>query len=125
MMQFLMSRLQASAVSWSSFSACRNSRGLPKETARVNRCTCSIRSSCFSMAFLLDGVENIHSRHGRPPDKVVPEPEWPERARIQHVRMYKEPWNVSPNVTEARGEYGVPPCQNAFGVRSRQIPRRT
>jgi hypothetical protein len=37
MMQFLMSRLQASAISWSSFSACRNSRGLPTETARVNR----------------------------------------------------------------------------------------
>src|ERR1700731_1055706 len=34
MMQFLMSRLQASAISWSSFSACRNSRGLPTETAR-------------------------------------------------------------------------------------------
>ena len=49
--------------------------------------------------FLLDGVENIHSRHGRPPDKVVPEPEWPERARIQHVRIYKEPWYVSPKVT--------------------------
>jgi hypothetical protein len=29
-----MSRLQASAISWSSFSACRNSRGLPTETAR-------------------------------------------------------------------------------------------
>jgi len=28
--------------------------------------------------FLLDGVENIHSRHGRPPDKVVPEQEWSE-----------------------------------------------
>jgi hypothetical protein len=39
MMQFLMSRLQASAISWSSFSACRNSRGLPTETARVKRCT--------------------------------------------------------------------------------------
>src|SRR5215469_11585643 len=51
--------------------------------------------------FLLDGVENIHSRHGGPPDKVVPEPEWPERARIQHVRVYKEPWHVSPNVTGA------------------------
>ena len=51
MMQFLMSRLQASAISWSSFSACRNSRGLPTETARVKRCTCSIRSS-----LLLDGL---------------------------------------------------------------------
>src|ERR1700680_1704077 len=39
MMQFLMSRVQASAISWSSFSACRNSRGLPTETARVKRCT--------------------------------------------------------------------------------------
>src|SRR6266576_975301 len=47
MMQFLMSRLQASAISWSSFSACRNSRGLPTETARVKRCTCSIRSICL------------------------------------------------------------------------------
>jgi len=28
--------------------------------------------------FLLDGVENVHSRHGRPPGKVVPEPEWSE-----------------------------------------------
>src|ERR1700739_2138064 len=37
MMQFLMSRLQASAISWSSFSACINSRGLPTETTRVNR----------------------------------------------------------------------------------------
>jgi hypothetical protein len=34
-MQFLMSRLHASAISCSSFSACRNSRGLPTETARV------------------------------------------------------------------------------------------
>jgi hypothetical protein len=32
-----MSRLQASSISWSSFSACRNSRGLPTETARVKR----------------------------------------------------------------------------------------
>jgi hypothetical protein len=24
--------------------------------------------------FLLDGVKNIHSRHGRPPHKVVPDP---------------------------------------------------
>src|ERR1700674_2507061 len=55
MMQFLMSRLQASAISWSSFSACRNSRGLPTETARVKRCTCSIRSICFSMACLSTG----------------------------------------------------------------------
>src|ERR1019366_5575608 len=38
MMQFLMSRLQASAVSWSSFSACRNSRGLPKEPAVSTAC---------------------------------------------------------------------------------------
>src|SRR6516164_10874696 len=30
-MQFLMSRLQTSAISWSSFSACRNSRGFPPE----------------------------------------------------------------------------------------------
>src|ERR1700676_4131095 len=37
MMQFLMSRLQASAISWSSFSACRNSRGLPIETAREHQ----------------------------------------------------------------------------------------
>ena len=37
MMQFLMSRLQASSISWSSFSACKNSRGLPTETARVKR----------------------------------------------------------------------------------------
>src|ERR1700746_3552796 len=36
-MQFLMSRLQAFSISWSSFSACRNSRGLPAETARVKR----------------------------------------------------------------------------------------
>jgi hypothetical protein len=50
-----MSRLQTSAISWSSFSACRNSRGLPTETPRVNRCTCSIRSSCFSMACLSTG----------------------------------------------------------------------
>ncbi len=35
--------------------------------------------------FLLDGVENIHSRHGRPPDQVVPEPEGPQCARFQHV----------------------------------------
>src|SRR6202045_2957298 len=38
-MQFLMNRLHASAISWSSFSAWRNSRGLPTETARVKRCT--------------------------------------------------------------------------------------
>src|SRR6202049_3070296 len=31
--------------------------------------------------FLLDGIKNIHSRHGRPPCKVVPEPEWRELAR--------------------------------------------
>jgi hypothetical protein len=37
MMQFLMSRSQAFSISWSSFSACRNSRGLPAETARVKR----------------------------------------------------------------------------------------
>src|ERR1700757_1622551 len=49
MMQFLMSRLQASAISWSSFSACRNSRGLPTETARVKAWTCSIPLSTFSM----------------------------------------------------------------------------
>jgi len=29
-----MSRLEASAISWSSFSACRNSRGLPTDGAR-------------------------------------------------------------------------------------------
>src|SRR4029077_4469360 len=49
MMQFLMSRLQASAISWSSFSACRNSRGLPTETARVKAWTCSMPLSTFSM----------------------------------------------------------------------------
>src|ERR1700720_3738757 len=49
MMQFLMSRLQASAISWSSFSACRNSRGLPIETARVKAWTCSMALSTFSM----------------------------------------------------------------------------
>jgi hypothetical protein len=38
--------------------------------------------------FLLDGVKNIHSRHGRPPRKVVPEPEWREQARIQHERIH-------------------------------------
>ncbi len=38
--------------------------------------------------FLLDGVKNIHSRHGRPPCKVVPEPEWRERARFQHERIH-------------------------------------
>jgi len=38
--------------------------------------------------FLLDGVKNIHSRHGRPPCKVVPEPEWHERARFQHERIH-------------------------------------
>ena len=48
-MQFLMSRLQASAISWSSFSACRNSRGLPTETARVKAWTCSMPLSTFSM----------------------------------------------------------------------------
>jgi hypothetical protein len=30
----------------------RNSRGLPTETARIKRCTCSIRSICFLMACL-------------------------------------------------------------------------
>ena len=45
----LMSRLQASAISWSSFSACRNSRGLPTETARVKAWTCSMPLSTFSM----------------------------------------------------------------------------
>ena len=64
--------------------------------------------------FLLDGVENIHSRHGRPPDKVVPEPEWPERGRIQHVTIYKELGMLRPNVKGA-GEYGVPPCKNTLG----------
>src|ERR1700719_661868 len=39
MMQFLMSRLQASAISWSSFSPYRNYRGLPTKAARVKRCT--------------------------------------------------------------------------------------
>ena len=38
--------------------------------------------------FLLDGVKNIHSRHGRPPRKVVPEPKWRERARFQHDRIH-------------------------------------
>jgi hypothetical protein len=38
--------------------------------------------------FLLDSVKNIHSRHGRPPLKVVPEPEWRERARFQHERIH-------------------------------------
>ena len=38
--------------------------------------------------FLLDGVKNIHSRHGRPPCKVVPEPEWHQRARFQHERIH-------------------------------------
>ena len=42
MMQFLISRLHASAISCSCFSACKNSRGLPTDTARVKRCTCSI-----------------------------------------------------------------------------------
>src|SRR5262249_4020281 len=28
--------------------------------------------------FLLDGVEDVHPRHGRPPGKVVPEPECSE-----------------------------------------------
>jgi hypothetical protein len=74
--------------------------------------------------FLLDGVESIHSRHGTPPDKVVPEPEWPERERIQHVRMSQEPWNVSPDATEALGEYGAT-MPERFWVRFRHIRRRT
>jgi hypothetical protein len=28
--------------------------------------------------FLLDGVGDVHSRHGRPPDQVVPEAEYSE-----------------------------------------------
>jgi hypothetical protein len=38
--------------------------------------------------FLLDGVKNIHSWHGRPPCKIVPEPECRERARFQHERIH-------------------------------------
>ncbi len=51
----LMSRLQASTISWSSLSACRNSWGLPTDTARVKRCTCSIPLSTFSMAMRSGG----------------------------------------------------------------------
>ena len=47
--------MQCKRKAKSSFSACRNSRGLPTETARVKRCTCSIRSICFSMACLNTG----------------------------------------------------------------------
>src|SRR6266481_9769788 len=52
-MQFLMSRLQASAISWSSFSAWRNSRGLPTETARVKAWT------------LLDAAEHLFNGHAQ------------------------------------------------------------
>jgi hypothetical protein len=36
--------------------------------------------------------------------------------RFQHERIHQEPWYVSPNFREARGEHGAPRCQNAFGV---------
>src|SRR5262249_47304228 len=52
---------------------------------------------------------------GRPPRKVVPEPEWGERARIQHERIHLEPWYVSPNFRDARGEHGAPRYKR-FGV---------
>src|SRR6266481_9349459 len=54
MIQFLMSRLQASAISWSSFSACRNSRGLPTETARVKAWTCGLQTDLDEEAVAVD-----------------------------------------------------------------------
>src|SRR3984893_3208025 len=79
-MQFLMSRLQASAISWSSFSAWRNSRGLPTETARVKRCTCSIIHlllDCLPQHRIVDHLKdkqrfrNLSKRLQRPIEGVL------------------------------------------------------
>ena len=48
-MAFLMSRLQASAISCSSLSPCVNSRGFPTATARVKGLASSTLLSWFSM----------------------------------------------------------------------------
>jgi len=82
MVQFLMSRLQASAISWSSFSACRNSRGLPTDTARVKRCMCSIRASCF-----FDGL----SQH-----RIVDDAE-----AIKTLAVASQSWTRPPNGSHA------------------------
>ena len=55
MKQSLMSRMHASAIYCSFLSACRNPRELPAETARVKWCAFSVRSSCFSIAWLSAG----------------------------------------------------------------------
>ncbi len=76
MMQFLISRLQASAISWSSFSACRNSRRLPTETARVNRCTCSILWDFTYLCWNLTQWNYINTENPKPCGSYRALPVW-------------------------------------------------